>query len=257
MAEARRPIGPVEATVVLCGLTGLYALFAVAQLVAAVGGADHVADTTGLTYAEYARSGFFQLLWASGITLVTLLVLRSATRAVTGRWQRIVTVCSVVACLMTLVVVGTAIHRLGLYQDAYGLTMLRLACTLFAWWLGAVFLLVAVRLAGVGGPREWLPMAVVASALVALLVWNAVDPEALVVRTNVDRAVAGERFDPTYLSNLSDDAVPAIAAALPRLDAQDRAVALAAICVDPSPHNGWAAANRARSAADRARAEVC
>ena len=144
-------------------------------------------------------------------------MLRSATRAVTGRWQRIVTMCSVVACLMTLVVVGTAIHRLGLYQDAYGLTMLRLACTLFAWWLGAVFLLVAVRLAGVGGPREWLPMAVVASALVALLVWNAVDPEALVVRTNVDRAVAGERFDPTYLSNLSDDAVPTIAAALPRL----------------------------------------
>ena len=257
MAEARRPIGPVEATVVLCGLTGLYALFAVAQLVAAVGGADHVADTTGLTYAAYARSGFFQLLWASGITLVTLLVLRSATRAVTGRWQRIVTTCSVVACLMTLVVVGTAIHRLGLYQDAYGLTMLRLACTLFAWWLGAVFLLVAVRLAGVGGSREWLPMAVVASALVALLVWNAVDPEALVVRTNVDRAVAGERFDPTYLSNLSDDAVPAIAAALPRLSAQDRAVALAAICVDPSAHDGWAAANRARSAADRTRAELC
>jgi len=100
-------------------------------------------------------------------------------------------------------------------------------------------------------------MAVVASALVALLVWNAVDPEALVVRTNVDRAVAGERFDPTYLSNLSDDAVPAIAAAIPRLDAQDRAVALAAICVDPSPHHGWAAANRARSAADRTRAQVC
>ena len=64
---------------------------------------------------------------------------------------------------------------------------------------------------------------------------------------------AGERFDPTYLSNLSDDTVPAIAAALPRLDAQDRAVALAAICVDPSPHHGWAAANRARSAADRTR----
>jgi hypothetical protein len=257
MATARRPIGPVEATVVLCGLTGMYALFAVAQLVAAVGGADHVADTTGLTYAEHARSGFFQLLWASGITLVTLLVLRSATCAVTGRWQRIVTACSVLACLMTLVVVGTAIHRLGLYQDAYGLTMLRLACTLFAWWLGVVFLVVAVRLAGVGAAREWLPMAIVASALIALLVWNVIDPEALVVRTNVDRAVAGQRFDPGYLSTLSDDAVPAMAAALPRLTAEDRDVALAAICVDPPGYGGWAAANRARSGAERARAEVC
>ncbi len=103
-----RPIGAVEATVVLCGLTGLYALFAVAQLVAAMGGNDHVVQTTGLTYAEYARSGFFQLLWASGITLVALLVLRAATREVTGTVATDRLRVSVAACLMTLVVVGTA-----------------------------------------------------------------------------------------------------------------------------------------------------
>ena len=155
---------------------------------------------------------------------------------------------------MTLVVVGTAIHRLGLYQDAYGLTMLRLACTLFAWWLGAVFLLVAVRLAGVGGSRAWLPMAVVASARPRSSCGTPWGPEALVVRTNVDRAVAGKRFDPTYLSNLSDDAVPAIAAALPRLSAQDRAVASPLTASTRPPTTAGRPPTAARSAADRTRA---
>ena len=47
---------------------------------AAVGGDGRVQSTTGLTYAEYARSGFFQLLWAAGITLVVLLGIRALTR---------------------------------------------------------------------------------------------------------------------------------------------------------------------------------
>ncbi len=113
--------------------------------------------------------------------------------------------------------------------------MLRLACTVFAWWLGAVFVIVAVRLAARGRRSDWLPVAVVASALVALLVWNAIDPEVVVVHTNVDRAVAGERFDPTYLASLSDDAVPALVAALPRLDDADRQAVMDVICADPSP----------------------
>ena len=65
---------------VLSGLALLYGLFAVAQLVASTGGDDRVQDTTGLTYAEYARNGFFQLLWAAAITIVVLLGLRALSR---------------------------------------------------------------------------------------------------------------------------------------------------------------------------------
>lgn len=79
-SSSSRPLGSIETLVVLSGLALLYGLFAVAQLVASTGGDDRVQDTTGLTYAEYARNGFFQLLWAAAITIVVLLGLRALSR---------------------------------------------------------------------------------------------------------------------------------------------------------------------------------
>ena len=52
---------------------------------------------------------------------------------------------------------------------------------------------------------------------VALL--NVAGPEALVVRVNVSRAVAGRPFDVAYHARLSADALPALLAAAPRLAA--------------------------------------
>ncbi len=65
-------LGHVEATVVVGSLVALFTAFAVAQLIAVAGGAGHVLETAGLTYAEYARQGFFQLLAVAAITLVAL-----------------------------------------------------------------------------------------------------------------------------------------------------------------------------------------
>ncbi len=62
-------LGRVESTVVLGSLLALFTAFAAAQLVALSGGGRHVLETAGLTYAEYARTGFFQLLAVAGITL--------------------------------------------------------------------------------------------------------------------------------------------------------------------------------------------
>ncbi len=74
-----RPIGPTEAGVVLGSIAALYGAYVVTQLVVLTGGAQHVLETADLTRAEYARAGFFQLLWAAGLTLVVLLGLRSVT----------------------------------------------------------------------------------------------------------------------------------------------------------------------------------
>ena len=119
-------------------------------------------------------------------------------------------------------IVVVALARLGLYEDAFGLTMLRLYSKVFAVWIGVVFVLLAVDLAGVGRRRAWLPSAAVAAGLVALFALNVVNPEAMVVRHNVDFAERSGRFDPVYLTELSDDAVPALVDALPRLDPEAR-----------------------------------
>ncbi|MBW3669149.1 MAG: DUF4173 domain-containing protein [Actinobacteria bacterium] len=81
--------------------------------------------------------------------------------------------------------------------------MLRLFVVTFAVWVGAVFVLLAFRLAGMGGDRRWFAPAAVSVGLVLVFLLNAIDPEATVVRRNG----AGPDFDPAYASTLSDDAV--------------------------------------------------
>lgn len=56
------------------------------------------------------------------------------------------------------------------------------------------------------------------------------NPEAVVVRHNVDRAVRTEKVDPGYLAELPDDAVPALVRALPDLPDPARGEVLAAVC---------------------------
>ncbi len=253
-------LGRTEATIVLASVVALFAAFAVAQLVAASEGGRHVIETAGLTYAEYARTGFFQLLAVAAITLAVLLGLRGATDLSEPAARRRFTVLAEAAVALTLVIVVVAVARLGLYEDAFGLTMLRLYSKVFAVWIGVVFVLLALDLAGLGRRRTWLPSTAVAAGLVALFALNVVNPEAVVVRHNVAFAERSGRFDPVYLTDLSDDAVPALVDALPRLDPEARRMVLARVCTMGSagqPARSWWSFNGARDAAVEARNQVC
>lgn len=251
-------LGHVEATVVLGSLVALFAAFAVAQVIAAAGGASHVLETAGLTYAEYAREGFFQLLAVATITLVALVGLRAVTDLSDPAHRLRFRALGGVAIVLTLVVLAVALRRLGLYQQAYGLTMLRLVSFVFAVWIGIVLVLAGLALAGVAADRAWLAGAALVAGLALLFGLNVVNPEAIVVRHNVDRATREQPVDPAYLAELSDDAVPAMVDALPRLPEAERAAVLAAACADGDwPFDGWAAANGSRRRAMDARRQVC
>ena len=232
-------LGRLEASIVLGSLVALFAAFAISQLIALSGGGRHVLETAGLTYAEYARAGFFQLIAVATITLGALLGLRALTDLDEPRTRRRFVVLAEAAVALTLVVVFVALRRLGLYQDAFGLTMLRLYSQVFAAWLGVVFVLLAASLA-LGKGRSWLPATAAATGLMALLALNAANPEAMVVRHNVDFAASSGRFDPAYLAQLSDDAVPALVDSLPRLQPEARAQVLQVVCATrPGPRGLW------------------
>lgn len=253
-------LGRTEATIVLGSVVALFAAFAVAQVVAASEGGRHVIETAGLTYAEYARNGFFQLLAVAAITLAVLLGLRAATDLSDAADRRRFTALAGAAVALTLVIVGVALSRLGLYEDAFGYTMLRLYSKVFAAWIGVAFVLLGLDLAGVGRGRSWLPSAAATTGLVALLALNVVNPEATVVRHNVAFAERTGRFDPVYLTDLSDDAVPALVDSLLGLDPEARQVVLDRVCGMESAGRAtrpWWSYNGGRDAAVEARASVC
>ena len=252
-----RPLGTVEATTVLVGLVAVFAAFTASQVVTVLGGDAYVRRTAGLGYADYARRGFFQLLAVAAITLAVLLVVRASVRDDTDR--RVVWL-GEAAVVLVLVLVAGAVRRLGLYEQAYGLTLLRLFALLFAVWLGGVYGLLGLSLAGVGRGRAWFVPAGIGLAVAGLLVLNVANPEAIIVRRNVDRLAATDRLDAVTLTELSDDAVPSLVAALPSLSPDDAAVVVSRLCSGDrarDPRVGPWAFNLSRRAAADARAEVC
>jgi hypothetical protein len=248
----------VEATVVLGSLVALFTAFAAAQLFALSSGGRHVLRTAGLTYATYARSGFFQLLAVAAITLVAIVALRAATDLAGDTDRRRFTVLAELTIGLTLVIVVVALRRLALYEAEFGLTMLRLYSSVFAVWIGLVVVLAGTAIAGLGRRRAWFPAASAGAGLVLLLALNVVNPEAVVARHNVDRAVRTQKVDPSYLARLSDDAVPTLVGALGRLPEAAQGQVLAAVCAGPEPpFTGFWATNTARRRATEARRRVC
>jgi two-component system, OmpR family, sensor histidine kinase BaeS len=182
----------------------VFALFVAAQLSVLFGGHGYVQRTTGLTYAEYVHQGFGQLTVA---TLLTLLVVWAASHWAAKEDRLWLRASLGLLCALTLVVVASALHRLFLYQDAYGLTRLRLVVELFEGWLGLLVLAAAV--AGLVRWGVWVPRFALVSGVVGLLGLAALNPDALIANQNLDRYDATGQVDWHYLRNLSADAVPA------------------------------------------------
>ncbi len=204
-----RPVRTVEWLVPIAVLVGLFATFVLVQLTVLFGGHRHVLETAGMTYAEYARSGFGQLVT---VTVLTLTVV-----AATVRWaprqrpvQRVALRALLGAlCGLTLVIVVSALYRLHLYEQAFGFTRLRLFMNAFETWLGVLVLLVAA--AGIKLRADWLARSIVVTAAGTLLVLAAINPDAFVAQRNVERYLATGKIDVLYLRALSADAVPVLA----------------------------------------------
>lgn len=187
-------IGKTEAATVLISMNVLFGLFALSQVYALTGAADRILAEADLSVKDYARQGFFQLLWVAGITLVIIVGIWTMRRAsepptagnTAGRhdlvvWQIVTSV------VLTLGIVAVAVGRLQLYIADSGLTPLRLYSTAFSIWIAVGFLIVLVRVFGVRPEDAWLAPALLASGLLALLALNLANPEAIIASHNLDR----------------------------------------------------------------------
>jgi two-component system sensor histidine kinase BaeS len=246
-------LGTLEASVVLGGLCCLYAAFVGAQFVGLSGAGHRILVTRGLTYAEYARAGFFNLLWCAAITLVVLLGVRGCS----GACNRLLIALSLLTIALTLGVVVVAIRRLALYEAAFGLTMLRLACLVAAVWIGVVFLMLAASVLAHGLLSRWFPAAMLISALVLIAAWGAVNPAAIVASTGIQRAEHGQQLDVRQAASLGPDAAPALLAGLPELPAGQAAGLRAAVCAEFPGAPAGTRFNLDRLRASDAVARVC
>ncbi len=191
----------------------LFLAFHAAQSAALWGGEAYLRRTTGLTYADYVHQGFGQLTVITFLTLVVIGVTVRVAPLETARDRLLLRGSLGLLCLLATAVVWSALHRMDLYQDAYGFTVLRLFVVGFELWLGMLVLLTLVAVLRLSG--TWLPRTAVLTGAGALLVLGALNPDAWVAEHNIERYEQTGRLDAYYLSYLGDDAAPVIVDTLP------------------------------------------
>jgi two-component system sensor histidine kinase BaeS len=191
----------------------VFVAFIAAEARALIGGRDYIEATTGLTYADFVHQGFGQLTLATALTVLVVWV--AARRAGSTPEDRRWLFASLgLLCVLTLLVVASALRGMAVYQDAYGFTTLRLFVDVFEGWLG--FVVLAIMVAGVAGWERWLPRIALVSGALALVGLAAINPDAWVAGRNLDRYDATGKLDLYYLQTLSADAAPVVADRLPR-----------------------------------------
>ncbi|MGW5451478.1 DUF4153 domain-containing protein [Nocardia sp. NPDC003979] len=189
-------------------LAALFGVFLGGQFVALFGGDDYVQRTAGLTYAEYARSGFWQLSAVSILALAVIAAVLHFSAKDTAADRLWVRALLGAVSLLTLIIVVSALGRMWTYQQAYGFTVLRLLVSMCELWVGLLYVLMLVAIARLRW--SWVPRAAVGTALATLVALAAINPEYLVAERNIARWEQNGRLDADYLTSLSPDILPAL-----------------------------------------------
>ena len=213
-------LGITEVAIVLGTLDLLFAAFVGVQIPYFFGGHGAVLGTPSLTYAEYARRGFFELITVALLSLPLLLAADWLLRTENARERRIFRALALLMIALLGVMLGSGMHRLMLYMEAYALTTARVNAGAILVWVGSTLVLFCATV--LRGKRNLLPFSMALSALVVLIGLNALNPDALVARVNLARMASEGKFDPRYTTRLSADAVPDLLGALPSMEERTR-----------------------------------
>ncbi|WP_409270113.1 DUF4153 domain-containing protein [Neobacillus sp. SCS-31] len=190
-------VDPVTALTVLVILDAVYVLFVAVQFKYFFSGTLG----EGFTYAEYARRGFFELVFVSLINLsVTVAVLTFSKNGGLRLWRTVQGALSVLV-LATGVILTSAFMRLMMYEEAYGFTFTRVLVHSFMIFLLVIF---CYTFAKIWLARLSLLHFYFISALVFYTAINVVGIDHIVVDRNLERYEETGKIDLRYLAYMSD-----------------------------------------------------
>lgn len=191
---------PITLITVLAMLGSVYALFVYVQFRYLFFGTEERIREIG--YAEYARSGFFQLVALAFLTLFLILPFLALSKKNTA----VRVLCALIA-LLTAVIDYSAFFRMRLYIHSFGLSVLRLI-TLWGMMM-ILFALIACVIKCVF-PEIRICPALTVLALVSWLALNFGNVDRIVARYQVNGFNSGalSSLDTSYIAGLSPDVLP-------------------------------------------------
>jgi len=192
----------------------IYTLFVIIQfkyLFASAGNLPY-----GLTFVTYARRGFFELMFLTGVNIAFILLTVWLTKDQSGGGAKLTKILSLYLCAVTVVLLVSSFYRMWLYNYDDGLTRLRFLVFGFlifqAIGLAATFIYIIK-------PRFNILAIYCAIAVTYYLLLNVVPMDAIVARSQINRYFETGRGGIDYVLTLSPDAGPQIARLLESNDA--------------------------------------
>jgi hypothetical protein len=195
--------------VVLLQLVGVFAIYVVANAKSLFVGHDVLRAHGTWTYSQYLHEGFFQVAVATFFAVACVVIGHALLRAPGGAGKPLPGGKALAAVELTLlglvgVTLASSVHRLALYEEAYGYTELRLAVRLAQLGVAGLIALTAARCLlrawrGWGAAFAW-------SVVVFTVGVSSMNADAWIARRNVARARAGLDLDAAHLASLSEDA---------------------------------------------------
>lgn len=213
-------LGAIEVCTITGALNFLFLSFVIVQFQYFFGGASVVALTNGLTYAEYARRGFFELVTVVSLVLPLLLFLDWSFLKKSRTGIFIFRGLTLLQISMLFVMMAAAVKRMMLYQCEYGQTELRLYTTAFMGLIAIIFIIFSFTV--LRGYRSSFAFASIMAGLAVTAALHFANPDAMIVQANLERAQHGKAFDVDYNLSLSKDAVPVLVAGMKGLNEQDQ-----------------------------------
>lgn len=161
----------------------------------------------GFVYSQYARDGFFQLCTVAGINAAVILLAELFAERPFGKRTVPVKIVTLLMSLSTLALIATALSKMIMYIDIYGLTRLRVYTTWFMIFMSIGFVIIIVS--QFAKKVRLVPsLFAVACVMIGVMAFAGVDGQ--IAKYNKDAFLSGklDKFDVQAASELSAEAVP-------------------------------------------------
>jgi hypothetical protein len=247
-------LGVIE-TALICGsLVVLFSSFIALQFGYLFGGEERVL-TSDVTFAQYGRRGFFELVTVTLLLHIVLLVGLWLTTEVKAR--RLYRYLATMLVVLLYGIIWSAFNRLGIYIEAYGLTELRYYSSAMTLWIGVVMLYFLFNLHNnyfnkfipSYGTLKYIAPSYLALGILGVVALYISNPDARIAKFNLERSQSSVEIDVAYLGNLSLDAMSVMTAFMQQQSATAEAFLLTYLLDDKYqtlPEADWRSFNLGR-----------
>lgn len=203
--HVKKMVEPLTMVTIMGLLVLVYIAFTAIQFSYLYIGMGHLPN--GLTYAEYARKGFFELIFVTVMNMSIVLFGVLVTKNENVKLDQLLKSVYTIMIVFTFNLLVSSFYRMSLYEKAYGYTELRLFVQFFI-----VFLAISIISLMVWIWKREIPLfkVGVVTAIAVYLVLNFINVDKIIASKNFEHYVLTGHLDRSYITTLSADAYEVI-----------------------------------------------